>query len=284
MRAPIPAGAALKAPGRRCRGVLCWAMDRISPTRRPSGPPQGYHQWRHLLFLHWPIPEEVLRPLVPPALSIDTFEGQAWVGLVLFTMQGIRPTRFLPAIPGVSAFHETNVRTYVHHKGKDPGVWFFSLDAANSLAVRAARWGWSLPYFRATMSVERSVEGEEDTVHYHSLREWPQPAPAMAQVRARLGDPLPPADPDSLTFFFAERYLLYAQKEDGTLLSGQVYHTPYPLREARVEELEEDLLAKAGLPRGEQRAPDLFSEGVDVEVFPLRPVEGRAGDGEPGAG
>ena len=86
-----------------------------------------HQNWGKLLFMHWPIAAELLRPLIPAQLEIDTFEGSAWIGVVPFTMWGIRAS-FLPPIPGTSAFHELNVRTYVHCNGV-PGVWFFSLDA-----------------------------------------------------------------------------------------------------------------------------------------------------------
>jgi uncharacterized protein YqjF (DUF2071 family) len=107
--------------------------------------------WGKLLFMHWAIDPEFLRPLIPSQLSIDTFDGKAWIGVVPFTMWGIRAS-FLPPIPGTSAFHELNVRTYVHFKGV-PGVWFFSLDAASSLAVWGARTFYHLPYFNAEMSL-----------------------------------------------------------------------------------------------------------------------------------
>src|SRR5579871_2480588 len=94
-------------------------------------------QWHDLLFMHWPVPVDQLRPLIPPALAIETFDGMAWLGLVPFRMSGVRP-RFVPALPWLSAFPELNVRTYVTSAGK-PGVWFFSLDAANPLAVHGAR-------------------------------------------------------------------------------------------------------------------------------------------------
>ena len=71
---------------------------------------------------------------MPPQLELDLFEGTAYVGLVPFTMTGVRPVG-LPPVRGISSFHETNVRTYVHREGRDPGVWFFSLDAANRIAV-----------------------------------------------------------------------------------------------------------------------------------------------------
>src|SRR5918992_4461493 len=104
--------------------------------------------WRDLLFMHWPVRADFLRPLVPPALKLDTFDGSAWVGVVPFRMTGVRP-RFVPPVPGMSAFPELNVRTYVTPAAtkEKPGVWFFSLDATNPLAVRAARWTYHLPYF-----------------------------------------------------------------------------------------------------------------------------------------
>jgi hypothetical protein len=113
-------------------------IDRVGPTLRPEGPPQGYHQWRQLSFLHWEVPVAEVQATLPPGLHVDTFEGRAFVGLVPFTMQGIRPTRLLPPVPGLSAFHETNVRTYVLHEGGAPGVWFYSLDAASSVAAARA--------------------------------------------------------------------------------------------------------------------------------------------------
>ncbi|HSG72953.1 MAG TPA: DUF2071 domain-containing protein, partial [Planctomycetaceae bacterium] len=125
-------------------------IDRISPIIRPDEKLIGYHTWLDLLFLHWRVPADEIQALLPPELTVDTFEGDAWVGLVPFKMRKIRPW-WSPPVPGISNFYETNVRTYVHHRGKDPGVWFFSLDASSSLAVSVARWRWNLNYFKATM-------------------------------------------------------------------------------------------------------------------------------------
>jgi uncharacterized protein YqjF (DUF2071 family) len=112
-------------------------IDRLSIRARPSGLALMHQIWGQLLFMHWTIDEKLLRPLIPPQLSIDTFDGAAWIGEIPFTMWGIRAS-LLPPIPSTSAFHELNVRTYVHFDGV-PGVWFFSLDAANRLAVWGAR-------------------------------------------------------------------------------------------------------------------------------------------------
>ena len=220
------------------------------------------------MFLHWEVPPEQVQATLPPGLTVDTFEGRAFIGLVPFTMQGIRPSRFLPPVPGVSAFHETNVRTYVLHEGGAPGVWFYSLDAANSLAVRAARWGWHLPYFRADMTLE--VAGSQ--LDYRSTRRWPAPVPAALSLQARVGDRLGPAEPGSLRFFLAERYLLYAADPKGRVWRGAVHHAPYPLFSAEVGALEQGLVAAAGFTTEGEALPPLYSPGVDVEVFPLAPI------------
>ncbi len=109
-------------------------IDRVAPTSRPPGKPAGYQTWFNLMFLHWEVSAYEIESMIPKELTVDTFEGKAWLGLVLFGMSGVRPWWF-PAVPGISSFLETNVRTYVHRDGQEPGVWFFSLDAASSLAV-----------------------------------------------------------------------------------------------------------------------------------------------------
>jgi hypothetical protein len=119
-------------------------IDRLSPTHRPTGWPVGYQRWHSLLFLHWPLPAAVLRPLVPAELSIDLYAGVAYVGLIPFVVEQARPA--VPPPLGLD-FLETNVRTYVHLAGEDPGVYFFSLDAASLLAMVGARTGFGLPYF-----------------------------------------------------------------------------------------------------------------------------------------
>src|SRR5438477_7555262 len=118
-------------------------IDRVSPTLEPDQPVVMRQSWHHLLFLHWEIPLEQLRPLLPASLDVDTFEGKAYVGLIPFTVRGVRPL-LMPPLPGISSFHEVNVRTYVHRRGKGPGVWFFSLDASNRIAVTAARMMYKL--------------------------------------------------------------------------------------------------------------------------------------------
>ncbi len=241
-------------------------IDRIAPTRRPEGQRVAqYQRWESLLFLHWKVPVAALRAHIPAALEIDTFEGEAWVGLVPFAMKDVR-LKALPPVPGTANFLETNLRTYVHHRGV-PGVWFFSLDAAAWLPVQIARTVWSLPYHHARMSLDRGPDG---VTSYTTERRAPPPLPARCTVRYRPEGTPSPAVPGTLEHFLAERYVLYADAGGGNLRSGQVHHTAYPLQTATVLDLDESMLAAAGIARPD--APPLahYADRVEVEIFALR--------------
>lgn len=234
-------------------------VDRLAPARRPAGPPALYQRWSELLFLHWQVDPAALRALLPARLEVDTFDGRALVGLVPFTMSRIRP-RWAPAVPWLSAFHETNVRTYVLCDG-EPGVWFFSLEAARLPGVLIGRTLWGLGYRWARMTLER--EGARR--RYRSTRRWPGPKPALVDIECEAYGAPQPAAPGTLEHFLVERYVLYTQTR-GWLWRGRVHHTPYLVQPARLLRCEQSLLAAAGLACGEPLAP-VFSPGVDVEVF-----------------
>lgn len=225
-----------------------------------------YQRWQTLLFLHWRVPISMLRPLIPKALEIDTFEGSAYVGLVPFSMCGVRPV-WSPSVPGISNFHETNVRTYVHFQGRDPGVWFFSLDAASRVAVWIARTFWRLPYHFSRMAL---TPNSDRSIHYKTERLYPGPVPASANIHYRPTGTCSAATPGSLEHFLAERYILYTERAPNELLLGRVHHTPYPLQGAELFEWNETLLSAAGIERPEHPPLAHFASGVDVEVFPLR--------------
>jgi uncharacterized protein len=196
--------------------------------------------WGKLLFIHWPVEISELRKLIPAQLEIDTFDGQAWIGLVPFTMWGLRPP-FLPPLPWLSHSHELNVRTYVHLNGV-PGVWFHSLDANNLPAVIGARVSFFLPYFYARMNLVQR-RSRIDYKHVRRLSSRP-----VAEFRAswEIGPPLPEARPGSLDFFLTERYCLYSEK-NGTVYRARIYHKPWPLREASLLDLHSTMIESMGL-------------------------------------
>lgn len=236
----------------------CLDLDRVAPTQRPAGKAAGTQKWRELAFVHWSFAAEAVRPLVPPSMELDLWDGRAWVGLVPFRMQETR-TRWMPRVLGLD-FLETNLRTYVHVGGK-PGVFFFSLEASSWLAVKAARMSWGLPYFHAAMTVAR----EGDRVDYRSRRKGADQA--RLQIAYELGAPLGPSAPGTLEHFLLERYHLFVEKQ-GRLRRGQVHHQPYPAQAATLLSLDEGLLAAAGLPAADARRETVHvAAGVDVEVF-----------------
>src|ERR1700735_523113 len=151
------------------------------PWPLPQSPWVMTQRWNDLLFAHWPLPATELTHLLPESLTVDTFDGSAWVGVVPFWMDQIR-MRGLPRIPGTSRFPELNLRTYVRERHTNqPGVYFFSLDAANPFAVAAARLFFRLPYFWARMKI-KSDEGQ--MLHYSSRRIMSQnPAQFRAHYR-----------------------------------------------------------------------------------------------------
>lgn len=232
-------------------------------------------RWSQLLFAHWEVDAAALAKKLPPGLTLDTFEGRAFVGVVPFTMSGVRPL-YLPAVRALSDFHETNVRTYVHREGRDPGVWFFSLDAANAVAVKLARAWFKLPYHYARMQLEVTREpGDALSAYYRTTREWPGPLPGRLEARYDVRAPVRPAEPGTLEHFLAERYVLYAYKNEALYL-GRVHHAPYPLRVAELRSLDEDLLAAAGLARPDA-PPSLvhYAEEVSVDVYALERLATR---------
>lgn len=243
------------------------AMDRLLPTRRPDRDNDGTQKWRDLAFLHYEVPVELVRAQVPAELELDLWEGKALIGVVPFAMFDVKP-RWAPYVPGVSDFLELNVRAYVTAKGRFPGIYFFSLEAASTVAVAAARAGWGLPYFRASMDMTR----DGDVITYRSERLFPGPKPAELHGRYRVGAALGPSEPGTLAFFLAERYLLFTV-DDGAVRAGQVSHVPYPLHALEVEDLSQSMLAAAGMPGDHPLFSAHYSPGVDVEVFGLVPPE-----------
>ncbi len=241
---------------------------RLALRERLSRSPVMYQSWHHLLFLHWAYnPDEIQRTL-PPGLRVDTFDGKAYLGIVPFFMVNVRP-RFCPAVPGLANFLELNLRTYVYDEQGVAGVWFYSLDANQWLAVQVARTFFKLPYFYAEMSA--TVDQTDREITYTCRRRSSDPR-LRSRFRYQPSGPTRRADPDTLEFFLVERYVLFAYDRGSSNLStGRVYHTPYPVCEADVPEWDANVIELDGFtkPNGN---PDhvLMSPGVDVEIFSLR--------------
>jgi len=238
------------------------SINRTLPRQRPAEKLKGYQSWRNLAFLHWEVPVKELEAVLPAGLQPDLFQGKAYIGLVPFEMKNIRPA-WCPKALGFN-FLETNIRTYVLHKN-EPGVFFFSLDASSLIAVKIARWIWHLPYFHSGMT----FSNEKSTLEYSLKRD----NNIQSNVKIKVGQPIPPSQPDSLEYFLLERYLLFTQLR-GRILRGQVHHVPYPAHSASLIDFEDQLLEVNGFT-GLNTSPDLihFSTGVDVEIYSLKQTD-----------
>ena len=224
------------------------------PWPLPDGPWANAQTWIDLAFLHWRVDETELRRLVPDSVELDTFDGDAWLGITPFRLHGFR-LRGMPPLPRFSTFPELNVRTYVSH-GDKPGIWFFTLDAANIVAVEGAKKLYRLPYHRARMRCERIG----DYVHYESAR-----AGAAFSGRYRGEGELFHAAPGSLEEFLTERYCLYTE-DGGRLYRADIHHPPWDLQRGKAVI---DLNTMAPLPLPHKEAQVLFSPRQDVVVWPL---------------
>jgi uncharacterized protein YqjF (DUF2071 family) len=232
--------------------------ERPAPIRFPA----MHQNWCRIAFLHWPCEAGPLQACLPRGLAIDTHEDVAWVGLTPFHLTGLRPP-FLPPLPGLSAFPEMNLRTYVRGPA-GRGIWFFSLDAASLLAVLGARLSYGLPYHWATMRLRSAGR----RVRYESAR-----AGAEATITVEVGEPLP--DPDGLALFLTERYRLYTRLL-GRLAVAPVEHEPWPLHRASLVGLRETVRRAAGLPGGDEPMLVHWSPGVRVRIgWPRLPTRAR---------
>ncbi len=233
------------------------------PWPLPRGPWIMKQVWHDLLFAHWPVSPQTLRPLIPPELEIDTFAGQAWLGVVPFRMSGItmRGTFGIPALP---RFPELNVRTYVQTDGK-PGVWFFSLDAANALAVWGARAVFHLPYFRAAMHCQE----ESGWIQYQSLRQHRGAPSASLQARYRGAGQTFAAKPGTIEYFLTERYCLYTSDSQARIICCEIHHPEWGLQLAEASFQENTMAVAAGVSLTDQQ-PELlhFARRQDVVVWP----------------
>jgi uncharacterized protein len=235
-----------------------FALDRLAMRARPEGTPLMHQQWDNLLFLHWSMETELIRPLVPMQLELDTFDDKAWIGITPFALNNLRVLS-LPPVPGLSSFDELNVRTYVHYNGV-PGIWFFSLDASKLVAAAAARIFFMLPYFKAQISFTRDAGqfnfelARTSSPSAHFRASW------MSGMRLR--------DPhiDSLAFFLVERYCYFAVHQTEVHMT-RVYHHPWILDEANLLEHTSTMIGALGIPEPAAEPLVYFSRNQNVDIW-----------------
>jgi uncharacterized protein YqjF (DUF2071 family) len=231
----------------------------------PGGPWVMTQIWHELLFAHWPIAPAVLRPMVPSQLAMDTFDGEAWVGVVPFRMSNVHP-RGIPPLNGLSKFPELNVRTYVTFRGA-PGVYFFSLDAGNPIAVALARSLFHLPYFDARMRCE--CVGDRVRYFSHRVHRGASAADFVAEYRP-VGAVFS-AERGSLARWLTERYNLYTVFQDH-LYCGSIHHRLWPLQPAELDVYRNTMALSHGIHLPDTQPLLHYSPYQEVLIWPLRRV------------
>ena len=255
---------------------MCFNLDilpiqnRLAEREKPKLPTVMYQRWEELLFLHWPVEPQVVAKVLPPGLGVDTYKGKAWLGVVPFSMRGVRP-RFLPAVPGLSSFPELNLRTYVVDELGRPGVWFYSLDTPKHLPNWIARTFFHLNYRFARIKVEDKGSSRSYRSELWMGTDWDVP---QEYEWERIGEPFT-AEAGSLDFFLAERYRLFAYNDaKAQLMTGQVHHQAYPLQQVNLKRYSKRIFTLNGLSKPDSLPVSLLaSSGVNVEKSPMIRVD-----------
>ncbi len=255
---------------------MCFNLDilpiqnRLAEREKPKLPTVMYQRWEELLFLHWPVEPQVVAKVLPPGLGVDTYKGKAWLGVVPFSMRGVRP-RFLPAVPGLSSFPELNLRTYVVDELGRPGVWFYSLDTPKHLPNWIARTFFHLNYRFARIQVEDKGGSRSYRSELWMGTDWDVP---QEYEWERIGEPFT-AEAGSLDFFLAERYRLFAYNDaKAQLMTGQVHHQAYPLQQVNLKRYSKRIFTLNGLSKPDSLPVSLLaSSGVNVQISPMIRVD-----------
>ncbi len=228
--------------------------------------------WHDLLFMHWPIPGVDIQRLLPEGLTVDTFDGYAWIGVVPFRMSDVAPL-WSPAVPGLSNFPELNVRTYVHCGSEGsvdskPGVWFFSLDATQWLAVRVARWMYNLNYVDAAISLKST---SDNFIEYRSRRKQNWPAAEYSARYRSTGEGI--KNPNDLELWLTSRYCMYAADPNGNLYRGEIDHQPWQLERAECEVCVNTMTEWLGIHLPPQNPLLHFSRAISVRAWSMERVK-----------
>lgn len=217
--------------------------------------------WKHVLFLHWPLHAESLRPFIPKELEIDTYDGQAWLGMIVFEMGGIYP-RGLSRLPLTPPFSEINVRTYVTYKG-EPGIYFLSIDVNNWASLNIAKRWYHLPYRPSEVSIQK----EGASLHFEGIRKK-EPlyvkgsyTPLKESFFSRAG---------RLDYWFTERYRLYSSDSFSNLYTASIDHPPWALQNTEVTIDKNTLFSPFGFHLGADAPIAHYSYGVQTNFWNIK--------------
>lgn len=228
-------------------------------------------RWDKVALLHWRYDRTTVGPLLPAGLEVDMLDGDAWVSLVAF-VRVVAPPRVIPAVPWLTIFLETHVRTYVRGPDGGRGVWFLSLDADRLAATIVGRRVYRLPYRWSRLRLETAG----DVVVYNTRRRGPSGRKVGSHLAVEVGEPIPRAEMGAEDRFLTARFRMYARSRTGIYAIDE-QHDPWELNRASVLHIEDDLVASTGLTRPETDPIVHYSGGMEARISARFPVS-AAGD------
>lgn len=231
------------------------------PWPLPESRWKYYQEWNKSLFMHWTVDPAIIEPLIPADITLDLFEGKAWVSVVAFTMQKIRP-RHLPFFKPISDFHEINVRTYVTKNNK-PGVYFINIEAQKAVSVFLSRNISGLPYEKAVMHRK-----EQPALCIYTSSNLPKKFHLHAEYEITKKD----ITKTPLDLFLTERYCLYVPVQN-QFYRYNIHHVAWPLQAVTIHKL--TLQYQIGHFWVNSNTPPLlshYSEGVKVVAWSREPA------------
>ncbi|CDZ80423.1 hypothetical protein BN1013_00935 [Candidatus Rubidus massiliensis] len=239
---------------------------RMAQRDKPNLTPLMFQSWRDMLFLHWVFPEAEIKKFIPPNLSVDLYNGQAFVGLIPFNVADLKPNFLGNIFPSIS-FSELNMRTYVFDERGVPGIWFFSLDASDWLSVQAAKIGYHLPYYHSKFQI--CTDFSTDEVIYNCQRETLRPTSFTYSVKERIGE----AKKGTLEFFLLERYVLFTSYKD-KCYEARVSHKPYIMHTVDLKSYDDNVFGWNNVNKPNDKPHHIiFSKGVDAEIYKLTEIK-----------
>jgi uncharacterized protein YqjF (DUF2071 family) len=223
--------------------------------------------WSNVLFTHWPISAELLRPHIPRSLEIDTFDGTAWLGVVVFIMEGIY-LRGLTALSVTPKFAEVNVRTYVQRNGK-PGVYFMSLDVGDLASLMIAKRWYRLPYKAAQISLQK----EDQTFLCKSLRKEKSNVPIGFHANYIPLSGVYLSKKELFDDWLTERYCFFSTDKRANIYCGEIHHQPWPLQKVDIEICKNSLFTPFQFDLSEEKMIAHFSKGLDSLFWNIKRLD-----------
>ena len=221
-------------------------------------------RWCHLILANYPVPDDLLAPLLPPGVELDRRDGSAFVSLAGFQFLD---TKVLGVgWPTFRHFPEWNLRFYVRHQGRR-GVCFVREFVPQRFVAWVARTIYNEPYHAARMSM--SIDDKPDSLTAEYTVEF---GGRVHSLTATGSKPAVRPGSDSVEHFFKEHSWGYGRTRRGRLIRYEVSHPEWDVYPVTDFQADVDWGTLYGptwdAMTGRDPASVVLAAGSAVSVFP----------------